>query len=167
MAIDLRDDVRARERAQRLTTLADEQRLGFLQPMGEILRGWMLAGDGRPDDAIGRIRGGLDAYSRSGWSLYQPYGLALLARVCLDAGRLDAGRAAIAEAFALTERIGQRHLDAEFHLLMGELILAAGDDGADAQPHFATALEVARRQAAKPLQQRAADHLQRLRAVAG
>ena len=167
LAIDLGDESCARERAHRMADLAEEQRLGFLQPMGAILRGWTLAREGHTDEGVARIREGLDAYRRSGWSLYQPYGLALLARVSLDAGRVDAGRAAISQALELSERIGQRSLDAELHLLMGELILVAAGNGANAEPHFATALEVARRQGSRPLAQRAAERLERLRAVAG
>ncbi len=134
--------------------------------MGAILRGWMLAEEGRTDEAVARIREGLDAYNRSGWSLYQPYGLALLARVCLDAGHVDAGCAAVSQALELTERIGQRSLDAELHLLMSELILAAGGNRADAESHLSTALEVARRQASSALAQQAAERLERLRALA-
>ncbi len=167
LAIDLGDESCAREHAQRMAALAEEQRLGFLQPMGAILRGWTLAREGHTDEAVAQIREGLDAYRRSGWSLYQPYALALLARVCLDAGRVDAGRAAISEALELSERIGQRSLDAELHLLMGELILAAAGNRADAESHFSTALEVARRQAWRALAQRAAERLERLRALSG
>jgi len=167
LAIDLGDESRARERAERMAALAEEQRLGFLQPMGAILRGWMLAREGHTEEAVTRIREGLDAYDRSGWSLYQPYGFALLARVCLDAGRVDTGRAAVSQALELTERIGQRSLDAELHLLMGELILAAGGNRDDAESHLSTALEVARRQASRLLAQRAAESLERLRAPAG
>lgn len=136
LAIDLGDEPRARERAERMAALAEEQRLGFLQPMGAILRGWMLAGEGRTEEALTRIREGLGAYVHNGWTLYQPYCLVLLARVCLNAGLLDDGRAAILQAFELTERIGQRYLDADLQLLMGELVLAAGEDRADAESHF-------------------------------
>jgi DNA-binding SARP family transcriptional activator len=166
LAIDLGDEARARERAARLAALAEEQRLGFLQPMGAILRGWMLAGEGRTDEAIARIREGLDAYTSSGWSLYQPYGLVLLGRVCLDAGRTDEGRAAVSEALELTERIGQQAHDAQLHLLMGELILASGGNRSDAESHYSSALEIARRQRSAPFAQRAAASLQRLRGKA-
>ena len=164
LAIDLGDESGTRECAERMAALADEHSLGFLQPMGAILRGWMLAGEGHTDEAIALIREGLDAYSRSGVSLYQPHGLAFLARVCLRAGKLDAGRAAVSQALELTERIGQRYLDSELLLLMGELILAADGDRADAESRFAEALDVARGQASEPLAQRAADRLERLRA---
>jgi tetratricopeptide (TPR) repeat protein len=164
LAIDLGDQSLARERAQRMTSLVEEQQLGFLQPMGTVLRGWMLAEDGQTKEAIGLIREGLDAYTPSS-NLYQPYCLALLARVCLSARMEDDARAALLEAFELTERLGQRFLEADLHLLMGELTLASGGDRAQAESHYSSALEVARRQGATPLAHRATESLERLRAV--
>jgi hypothetical protein len=52
-------------------------------------------------------------------------------------------------------------------LLMGELVLATGGQRSDAESNFSAALEVARRQAAPLFEQRAAEGLERLRAVAG
>ncbi len=167
LAIDLGDEPRARERAERMAALADEQTLGFLQPMGAVLRGWMLAAQGRHDEGIARIREGLETYRQGGSSLYQPHACALLARACLQAGRLDEGRAAVSEALGLAERIGQHYLDSELLHLMGELIVAGGGERTDAEARFAAALEVARRQGSEPLAQRAARSLERLRAVAG
>jgi tetratricopeptide (TPR) repeat protein len=167
LAIDRGDEPCARERAERMAELAEEQQLGFLQPMGLIYRGWMLAADGPTDEAVALIRAGLEAYSASGWSLYRPYSLALLARVCLDAGRNGDAREAISEALELSDRIGQRSHEAQLHLLMGELIVAEGGDRADAAAHVSAALDVARRQGAVPLEQRAARTLDRLGAAAG
>jgi adenylate cyclase len=83
------------------------------------------------------------------------------------AGRTDDARAAVVEAFELSERIGQRSFDAELHLLMGELVLAAGGDRTEVEAHFSSAHEIARRQSAPPIAQRAAASLERLRSVAG
>lgn len=167
LAIDLGDEASARERALQLIELTEEQRLGFLAPMGEILRGWMLAADGHTDEAIGQIREGIGQYAESGWSLLQPQGLVLLARVCLDADRKGDAKAAVAEAIELTGRIGQHSLDAELHLLTGELTLAERRAPALAERQFTTALEVAGRQGAAAVAQRAADSLERLRAATG
>jgi DNA-binding SARP family transcriptional activator len=167
LAIDLGHEERARERSERLAALTEEQRLGFVQPMGPILNGWLLAAEGRIDEAVAWIREGLEADSRSGWSLYQPYCLWLLARICMAAGRTDDARAAALEAFELSERIGQQSFDAELHLLMGELTLAAGGDRTEVETHFSSAHEIARRQSAPPIAQRAAESLERLRSVAG
>ena len=137
LAIDGGDEPRARERVERMAALADEQTLGFLQPMGAVLRGWMLAAEGQHDEGIALIREGLDTYDRSGWSLYLPYTFALLARVCLAVGRLDEGRAAVSQALELAEQIGQHYLDAELLLLMGELVVAGGGPRDDAEARFA------------------------------
>ncbi len=167
LAIDLGDDPRARVRAERMAALADEQTLGFLQPMGAVLRGWLLAADGRHDEGIGLIREGLETYRRGGSSLYQPQAFALLARACLRAGRFDEGRAAVSEALGLAEQIGQHYLDSELLHLMGELIVAAGGERGDAEARFAAAVEVARRQGSDSLARRAAGSLARMRGVAG
>ncbi len=161
LAIELGDDETARERAERMLALTGEHQLGYFQPMEAILRGWMLAAEGRVDQGVALIREGLDEYTRSGWNLPQPYCLVLLARVCLDHGRTNDARAAVDEAFSLVERTGQRCFEAQLHLLMGEL------EPVKAESHFSAALEVARRQGAAPLAQRAAESLGRLRAAAG
>jgi predicted ATPase len=121
VAIEAGDKQVARERAERMASLADDELLGFVQPMGTILRGWLLAEDGDTDAAVARIREGLEAYAESGWSLYQPYALTLLARVCLEAGRDEEARAAITEALDVSQRTGQRYLDAELHELEATL----------------------------------------------
>ena len=48
---------------------------------------------------------------------------------------------------------------------MGELALTGGGERADAESHFSTALDVARRQGAPPMVQRAESGLERVRAV--
>ena len=166
VAIDAGEESAARERAERMTALAEEQQLGYLQPMGRVLHGWILAGDGRTDEAIAEIRAGLDAYTQLGWTLNQPHTLAFLARVYLDLGHLDDARAAILQALELSERIGQRYLDARHQLLMGELLLAQGADRSEAQARFSAALEIARGQGAKPLAREASERLERVRTVA-
>ena len=117
LAIEKGDKELARERAERMALLADDQRLGFVHPMGTILRGWLLGETGATDEAITFIREGLEAYEDSGWSLYRPYALTLLARICAAAGRTHEAREAIAEALDLSQRTGQRYLDAELHEL--------------------------------------------------
>ena len=167
LAIDLGDEARTRERVERMADLAEGEKFGMLQPMAGILRGWKLAGEGRTEDAITRIRAGVETYAAHGWTLHQPYGLLLLGRVCLKAGLTDDGCAAVAQALELTERIGQRCHDADLHTLMGDLIVAGNGDRAEAEAQYTMALEVARRQAAAPLMERAAEGLKRVQAVSG
>ena len=164
LALDSGDERRAREHAERLAALAHERQLGFLQPIGTILRGWALVADGSADEGIAMIEDGLDVYRRSGQPLYLPWSLRLLAKVCIADGRLDAARAALVEALEVAAVTGQRVFDADLHRLAGELVLAEGGDGAEAKSHFDRALEVARRQGALSLQRHAAASLEQLRA---
>lgn len=162
LAIDSGDDARARFLAERLAGLADEQHLGFMQPMGAILRGWASVHDGAAGAGIAMIRAGIDAYRRSGQPLYMPWALQLLAGVCLEDGRLELARGALEEAFGVVEATGQRVLEAELHGLAGELILAESGDPAEAELRFARAVRIARSQGASVLEQRSAARLERL-----
>ncbi len=153
LAIDMGEHELARERAERMAAVADDQQLGFIQPMGTILRGWFLAREGQTDEAVALIGEGLDAYARSGWTLYRPYALALLARVCIDAGRTDDARAAITEALDLSNRTGQRSGEAELRLLEGELLRVEG--GGDPGACFRAARELGERQGAVLVAERA------------
>lgn len=167
LALDNGDDRRARELAAQLARLADEQHLGFMQPMGTILRGWATVHDGNAAEGIAMIREGLDVYRRSGQPLYMPWSLRLLARICVGEGQLELARAALGEAFEVVEATGQRFLEAELHGLMGELVLAESADRAAAEWRFDRALQIARSQGARGLEQRAEARLARLHAPDG
>jgi DNA-binding SARP family transcriptional activator len=163
LAIDSGDDERARELGSRLAGLAEEQQLGFLQPLGEILAGWRMTADGEADGGIARMRHGLDAYRRSGQTLYMPWALSLLTRVCMGYARLDAALHAVSEAIEIVDATGQRFLQPELQRLHGELIVADRGDRAEAESRFAEALELARSQGAAALERRVAASLERLR----
>jgi DNA-binding SARP family transcriptional activator/tetratricopeptide (TPR) repeat protein len=167
LAIDLGDEERARDRSRRLAALTQENQLGFIQPMGPILGAWIMAAEGRTDEAIAQIRSSLDGDTQAGWTLYHPYCLWLLARVCTAAGRTDEARAAIREAFEVGEQIGQHSFDAELHLLMAELILAEDGGRGEAGTCLSSAEQIAHRQGAAPVANRARDELARLRGAGG
>jgi DNA-binding SARP family transcriptional activator len=162
LALDSGDEDLAGSHSERVAELADERQLGFLQPIGTILRGWRLVAAGDPNEGIATIGEGIDVYRRSGQPLYLPWSLRLLAEVCLRESRSDEAGAALAEAFDVVENTEQRFLEADLHRLQGELALAAGNT-ADAESRFATALEIARGQGAAPLERQAAAGLDRLR----
>ena len=98
-----------------------------------------------------------------------PHCLALLAELCLRAGRIEAASERLAEAHAQAESSGERYWEAELHRLEGEILLAGaevgghdGDPGDRAEACFRRALEVAGRQGATSLELRAALSLSRL-----
>jgi adenylate cyclase len=116
-------------------------------------------------EGIALMERGVDAWRGTGARSLVPYCLALLAKLCLRAGRLEAAGEWLAEAHAQAESSGERYWEAELHRLDGEFLLAAADDGDRgdrAEACFRRALEVAGRQGATSLELRAALSLSRL-----
>jgi len=120
------------------------------------------------------MKRGIDAFRGTGTGAHLPHLLALLAELCLRAGRIEAASERLAEARIQVEKSGERYWEAELHRLEGEVLLAAANDGAHdedsadrnhgdrAEACFRTALEVARRQGARSLELRAALSLSRV-----
>lgn len=78
-------------------------------------------------------------------------------------GDFDGALATQAEALALGEKIGDRHIEAELHRLQGEALLGkSGANAAQAEACFLKALTISRQQEARSLQLRAALSLARL-----
>lgn len=164
LAIDMGDEQRARDLSERLAGFADEQQLGFLQPLGTILRGWRSVVDGDTNAGMAMVREGIDLYRRSGQSLFLPWSLRLLAEMCVEQGLLDAAQDALTEAREVVEATEQRFLEADLLRLSGELVLARGSR-ADAESLFTQSLSVSRRQGAVSLERRAAASLARLQSA--
>jgi predicted ATPase len=165
LAIDSGDEPAARRQSARLAELAEEQQLGFLQPLGTILSGWRDVSDGHVDAGITMIHEGLDLYRHSGQSLLLPWSLRLLTEVNIATGRIVAARVALTEAFEVVEATEQRFLEADLHRLSGELVLLEGGDAREAESSFDAAVEVARSQRAVQFELRANASLERLRSV--
>ena len=83
-------------------------------------------------------------------------------------GQVEAGLDSLAEALALVDSTGERWLEAEIHRLNGQVLhLLPRSDEQRVEEEFAIALRVARSQAAKSLELRAASSLARLWAEHG
>jgi len=85
--------------------------------------------------------------------------LGSLAEACLESFQYDEAGAALAEAFAIVQRAGERVWEAELFRLRGELRSA---DPIEAEADFRRAIDVARRQQARSLELRATTSLARL-----
>jgi predicted ATPase len=78
-------------------------------------------------------------------------------------GQVDEGMHLMAEALALVDTTGDRHMEAELHRLLGELLLRqVVPEAQAAEACFHRALDIARRQQAKWWELRAATSLARL-----
>jgi predicted ATPase len=153
----------AREQAEALVTLSNQQ--GFAQWMagGTMMCGWALTVQGQAGEGMAQMHHGLAAWRAMGIEAGLPYWLAMLAEAYGSTGQVQAGRRVLAEALTLVDTTEERWWEAELHRLTGELLLAlSADNAAAAETCFRQALAVARRQQAKSLELRAAMSLSRL-----
>jgi predicted ATPase len=89
------------------------------------------------------------------------YFLSLLARAYLVVGEHSQGLEVLTKALTETQRTGARYFDSELQRLRGELLVASGAGAADIKTAFRQAHEIAQRQEAAALEQRAAGNLAR------
>jgi predicted ATPase len=108
------------------------------------------------------MRQGLDILQAMGTDFHRPHFLAFLSEALARAGKPDEGLGVLSEALAFVERTGERHLEAELHRLMGELLLMKKGSESAAEASFHQAIDIAERQQAKSLELRAVTSLARL-----
>src|SRR5262249_13072665 len=146
-------------------TIALSTAQGFAQWMtiGTIVRGWVLARQGRGEEGLAQVRQGLAAVQATGAVINVPYYCTMLAEVSDDLGYPEESLQALAEAHTIVEQHDLRWWEAEIHRLRGVLLLRQpGMSQAEAETWLQRALDVARRQEAKSLELRAAMSLSRL-----
>jgi DNA-binding winged helix-turn-helix (wHTH) protein/predicted ATPase len=149
--------------ADAMRALAAEHGFRRQAALSSLLSGWVLAMQGHGEEGMAQIRQGLAAYRKLGMAMEDPYFLALLAEASASAGRVQDGKAVLAEALALIPSGRGFFYEAELYRLQGELCLSqSASEEQRAEGSFCRALEIARRQAAKALELRAATSLSRL-----
>jgi predicted ATPase len=156
-------DVRsAAEHAATLLELAREHKLDLWAASAMVVEGWTLAHQGH-GAGIAVIQRGLGEWRNSGAEWMCPFYLSLLAEACALSGDLQRGLGALDEALAAVERTGEHWPEAELHRLRGQL-LASPEVGRpdEASIAFQRAIDIARGQAAKSWELRAAISLAQL-----
>ncbi len=128
-----------RERIEAAMALATEKGFSYWLTHGPILQGWLLSREGRPDEAIVRIREGLAGFLAMGAKLTRTWQLGLLATTCGSLDRADEGLGILDEAFELVEKNGERMYEPELHRLRGELLLRCSLDRGDGGPDLLSA----------------------------
>jgi predicted ATPase len=158
----------ARENALSVMRLSAEHGLPDWLGWATTLHAWALAQEGRSEEGLAQMRQSLAALSATGAGLMRPHDLCFLAEVCMEAGRLDEGLDAIAEALSAADEHENRMHESEINRLKGELLLKQDDSKrAEAQSCFERAIEVARKQSAKSWELRATMSLARLLVTQG
>ncbi|MBV8361495.1 MAG: hypothetical protein JO189_26710, partial [Deltaproteobacteria bacterium] len=154
---------RAQEMTEQMVAICAEQGFGFLEAMGKIWLGGILAKRGKCETAISSIRDGLGKYARTDAGTDANWERAALVRAYLTAGR---GSEALNELTALrrgVQKYRKHALEADMHQFMGEILLQlGGSDEAEIEHCFRQAIEVARRQCAKSMELSATISLVRL-----
>ncbi|MET1084993.1 MAG: AAA family ATPase [Burkholderiales bacterium] len=156
-----RDTHDAMRRATESLELAREQGFATWIGISQMIRGAALISSGEREAGLREITAGISAHSGMEAGVYQPFGISLLVNGLIAVGRFDEALGALARAFAVCERTGERFYLAELWRLQGE---ALGQQGrlAEAEESLHTAIGIARQQEARLFEVRSAVSLCRL-----
>jgi predicted ATPase len=156
------------EQAEATIAICMEQGFGNILAQARCQKGYALAQQGQTEQGIAELHAGLDAQFATGASLFRPMFLCVLADACMTAGRFDEGLATVAEGIAITERTGERVMEAELYRLKGDHIIGCSGTDAkhgvqtEAEECFWKSIEIARKQEARSYELRAVTSLSRL-----
>jgi predicted ATPase len=143
--------------------LCQEQDFHFMRLVISTLRGGRLAQQGAVEQAIADIQQGIAVHRASGVGFSVPVFFCFLADALLSIKEAAPGLDAVAQGLAAAQQSGEPRVDAELHRLRGELLLTqVPPDGAEAEPAFRQALEIAQGQEARSFELRTATSLARL-----
>jgi predicted ATPase len=106
----------AQAAAERLIALSAEHGFTFWLSQATIIRGCAIAEQGCNEEGIAQMQEGIAALRAAG---LRPQYLCLLAKACIETGRLDDGLSALTEALAAADEHEIRHCEAETHRLKG------------------------------------------------
>ena len=155
------DSAALEEWAGELLAMATEQGFVLWRAMGTIYRGWAKVQNGDVAEGVSLLRDGSTAYRTTGAEAWVPYQIALLARACEIAGQIEEAVTQLDDALQITQRTGERWLEAQLIRHKGQLLLRQGHSEA-AEELYHKALGIAQEQNAKLWELRAAVSLARL-----
>jgi predicted ATPase len=161
LALLAEDHVAFGEWVGQMVAIAIEQSFDFWRAYGTICRGWIKVTSGDVTQGVSLLRTGLAAYRATGGETYMPHHIALLARACEIAERIEEGLSLLDEALEIAEITGERWFAAELNRHKGRLLLQQGHAHA-AEELYRQALSIAEEQKAKLWELRAAMSLARL-----
>ena len=152
----------AKPHAQELLGMAHEHGLPMRLADGSFYRGWArwCAGDGAGE---AEMRQGLALWNEMHYRLFAPLTSTLLAEREAEAGRVEAGLAALDVQLTAIEETGQHWFDAEVHRVRGELLMKLPSPNlAAAESALMRAIEIARNQRTRTFELRAVLSLAKL-----
>jgi class 3 adenylate cyclase/tetratricopeptide (TPR) repeat protein len=161
----LREPRRALEHVDPLIALSTEHGFALFVGLGTIVRGAAVSEDGRHDEGVAALRAGLDIYRTTGQRVSHRLYLCWLAQAYAAAGAVEESAATIDEALGMQS--DERLFEPELHRLRAQLLVRQHAEATRVEASFRAALELARRQAARSLELRAATSYARWLQMAG
>ena len=165
------EDALVAERTAEQLAVCREHGIPYWLSWGVMLEGWVLARQGRVSEGLAQMREGLRAYRATGAEVGVPHFLVVLAESHADADRAGEAAQLLGEAVAVGRRTGNRYAEAELWRVRARLLggtprvnARALRDGTGDTPEacLGRALTLARRQAMRAFELRAATALSRL-----
>jgi DNA-binding SARP family transcriptional activator len=164
IAVIDRDPAGAKGAIDELAELARQKGFPLYRALNAVLAGWVQSELGDPAQGVAEIQAAIDAVEATGAWMVHTYFLALLAQAQRRAGRPHDALATLEQAFQFADRMEERFYQPELHRQRGELLLEVSPGRADeAVEELEKALALAREQGNKPLVERAAESLGRVR----
>src|SRR5208283_490915 len=157
------DQARVAPSAFELVRLAREHELTLYGAFGVFLEGWANDASGAPGGGLEEMRRGVERLRHQNVLLFDGLVKIALAEAEARAGDSDRAVAILDETLATADRLGYRALEAELHRARGEMMLKRDPaNPAQAEQAFLTAIAVAKQQATRSFELRAAFSLARL-----
>jgi tetratricopeptide (TPR) repeat protein len=162
------DRARAAPNAFELARLAREHDLSLFRAYSVFLEGWVTAASGAFGSGLDDMRRGVELLREQNVLLFDGLLKIALAEAEARAGHPDRAIAIVDEALATCGRAGNRAFEAELHRVRGEILLQHDPASpAPAEEAFLTAIAVAKRQATRSFELRAALALAKLHQSTG
>jgi predicted ATPase len=154
---------RAASKAAEFATLTREHELPMWQAYGLVLEGLSTAESGALSGGLEAMRRGVELLREQNVLVFDGIFKFALAEAEARAGDVDRAVAILDEALATCERTGQRTFEAELHRVRGEMLLKRDPTNpATAEEALQTGIAVAKRQATRSFELRAALSLAKL-----
>jgi class 3 adenylate cyclase/tetratricopeptide (TPR) repeat protein len=159
--VDRRDAPNALRYTQPLMEMAVEHHLEGWNALATFWQGWAIAFQGELDRGLELMTDGRRRWHEGGAGVESCWFPALMAELCLPAGRLDEALRWVDAGFATAETNDDRCYLSELHRLKAEVLDAIGGDGPDIAEAFQTASRISAEQQASVLSLRTAGSLAR------
>ena len=162
------DRPRARTSVSELALIVRDHDLPVFRAFGEFLVGWATIDGGALADGLEAMRRGAESLRRQNVVVYDGLVKIALAEAEARAGDPERALKILEEALATCDRMGYRAYECELHRARGELLHERDpDDPVLAEEAFRTAIAIAKQQATRSFELRAALSLAKLYQSAG